>query len=262
MKIAYCSDLHLDFSFPEKEQMLVPADMLVLAGDTIEAKWFDFATNPNSGKHGQAQDLVYFLETLANHYPQVVMLMGNHEHYFGNIEQTQELIHDSLRILGLDNHISLKERDTFLVGDKVFYAATGWTDMGCPSDHWFINHGMNDFRLIRKAGYSKFRAADAALIHAKVLADIKACQPDVILLHHAPSYQSIHQQFAGDTLNAAYASKAMENLLLGLDKQPELVIHGHTHNPVDYLLGDKIRVVSNPKGYDSSNAFKVKVVEV
>ena len=65
LRIGHASDLHLDFNYPAPSQMLVDADYLFIAGDTIEAKWFEFAMNPNSGNHGEAQQLVHFFRKIS-----------------------------------------------------------------------------------------------------------------------------------------------------------------------------------------------------
>ena len=260
MKIAHLSDLHLDFSYPEIEQCLVEADYLFVAGDTIEAKWFDFAMNPNSGNHGEAQQLVQFFQALAAHYKEVHVIAGNHEHYHGNLQHTHEDMEDFFKMFKMDN-VLVHENVLFELEGKTVYAGTGWTDMGGPDNYWFVKQGMNDFRLIRTAGYRRFAPEDAALIHAEFLNNLQYCKPDIILMHHAPSLQSIQPHFWDDPVTGAYWSQAMEKMLKSWDK-PLTIVHGHTHYPVDYMLGEHIRVVSNPRGYGHDEYFSVKTIEV
>lgn len=260
MKIAHCSDLHLDFEYPSLDVMKVDADCLFIAGDTIEVKWFEFAMNPNSGNFGEAQKLVDFFQELSKHYKEVYIILGNHEHYYSLVEVTADIMRDFFKLFRMSN-VKVLEDEFFTLGDKLVYAATGWTDMGGPSNYWFVKEGMNDFRLIRRIGYSKFRPEDAVKIHSEFLTAIKSMQPDIILMHHAPAEASIHQQFKGGSLNGAYYSVAMERVLASWDK-PLTIIHGHTHNPVDYTLGQHIRVVSNPKGYGHLDKFKLGVLDV
>ena len=70
---------------------------------------------------------------------------------------------------------------------------------------------------------------------------------DVVVTHHLPSRRSVAPQFAGDPLNAFFLCD-MERLILA--RQPLWWIHGHTHHPFDYQLG-QTRVVANPRGYPS-----------
>ena len=81
----------------------------------------------------------------------------------------------------------------------------------------------------------------------------------VVVTHHAPSRRSIAPQFAGDSLNAAFASDLTG--LMGLPRVPPVVtdeipapvtpalwVHGHMHNSSDYLERGT-RIVCNPRGY-------------
>jgi Icc-related predicted phosphoesterase len=240
--------------------MKVEADYLFIAGDTIEAKWFEFAMNPNSGKFGEAQKLVEFFQELSKHYYGVYVIMGNHEHYYGMMDNTLETMNDFFKLYGMSNTLAV-ENEFFMLNEKLVFAGTGWTDMGGPNNYWYVKNGMNDFRLIRKAGYSRFSPEDAVRLHVEFLNRIKAVKPDVILMHHAPTAQSIHPHYAGDTLNGAYYSQAMENVLAKWSK-PLIIVHGHTHYPVDYMFGDNVRVVSNPKGYGHLEQFKLGVFDV
>lgn len=261
ISLGICSDLHLDFNYPDTKQMLVDADYLFIAGDTIEAKWFEFAMNPNSGNHGEAQQLVHFFRKLSDHYKEVHVIAGNHEHYHGNLQQTHEIMEDFFKLFKMDN-VLVHENVLFTLEGKTVYAGTGWTDMGGPNNYWFVKQGMNDFRLIRTAGYRKFAPEDAALIHAEFLNHLQYCQPDIILMHHAPSLMSIQPRFKDDPITGAYWSKAMERML-GNWTEPLTIVHGHTHYPVDYNLYDaNIRVVSNPRGYDHNEQFSVQIIEV
>jgi hypothetical protein len=71
----------------------------------------------------------------------------------------------------------------------------------------------------------------------------------VVVTHHAPSFQSVHERFAGDKMNICYAN----NLEALMWYNPiKLWIHGHVHNSLDYIVGDELqstRVICNPRGY-------------
>ena len=77
MKIKLLSDLHLEFgSFDAGE-----GDVLILAGDIVNVK--EMQKDSPQGKYSMK-----FLEKCANSYKKVFMVLGNHEHYFGDIEKT------------------------------------------------------------------------------------------------------------------------------------------------------------------------------
>jgi Icc-related predicted phosphoesterase len=69
----------------------------------------------------------------------------------------------------------------------------------------------------------------------------------VMVSHHAPSFRSIDPRYrAQREMNGGYASD-LSNLILDNPKI-KLWIHGHTHSPHDYMIGDT-RVLCNPRGY-------------
>jgi Icc-related predicted phosphoesterase len=50
-----------------------------------------------------------------------------------------------------------------------------------------------------------------------------------------------------------------------MKKPPKLIVHGHTHEACDYMIGDT-RVVCHPRGYPKEtpyyDAYKPLIVEV
>lgn len=261
MKCAYTSDLHLDFDYPDFSIFKSDADYLFILGDTIESKWLEFAMNPNSGNHGQAQKLVALFEQLNNDYKKVLIIAGNHEHYHGNITETREIFESFIKLFKLNN-VQFLEDDVIELEGKTIYGATMWTDMGGPYNYWYMKNGMNDFRLIRAEGYQRFRPEAAAIIHARCLNRILKIKPDVILMHHAPSAMSVHPMYKGDILNHAYYSDAFDNLLQNKIDWPLHIFHGHTHTPFEYTIGTA-QVHCNPRGYGKENKnWGIKCLEL
>jgi len=66
-----------------------------------------------------------------------------------------------------------------------------------------------------------------------------------VVSHHSPSPRSVPDRFRDDPLSPAFSSD-LESLILR--HQPDLWIHGHTHDSFDYTIG-RTRVICNPKGY-------------
>ena len=84
---------------------------------------------------------------------------------------------------------------------------------------------------------------------------------NIVVTHHAPSLQSVSDQYKDDPVTAAYAS-SMKDFIL--KHQPDFWIHGHINSPSRYLIG-KTEVVCNPHGYidESYNGFdKELIIEV
>jgi hypothetical protein len=67
----------------------------------------------------------------------------------------------------------------------------------------------------------------------------------VVVVHHPPRAESVPERFRDHMLAPGYASRLPDELLLGAG----LWIHGHVHESCDYLVGNRARVVCNPRGY-------------
>lgn len=68
---------------------------------------------------------------------------------------------------------------------------------------------------------------------------------DIVLTHHLPSYRSVPQRYKTSPLNGFFVCD-LEGLIL--ERKPSLWVHGHTHDSLDYHLGNT-RIVCNPYGY-------------
>ena len=87
---------------------------------------------------------------------------------------------------------------------------------------------------------------DVNVAFIKTMLEVSNDPFNVVLTHHAPSYQSVSPQFIGNSANGAFVSNLEEFIL----DRPKIKVwaHGHTHSPSDYYIGD-CRVVANPLGY-------------
>jgi Icc-related predicted phosphoesterase len=271
MKIALASDIHLEFGdlFLKNEEN---AEVLILSGDICTANVFKH--NPKE------RALVFdFFHRCAFHFPHVVYVMGNHEHYDFDIAKT----YDTLKCkLSEFPNIHFLEKETWEHNDFTFVGGTLWTDMN-KSDSltlWHCGRSVNDFRLIRNGnrgisggGYaSRWSPEDSVEDHNKMLDYIKIATADyggtprkfVVVTHHAPTPLSIAEWFKGDTLmNGAFASDLTDFIL---DRpQIKLWTHGHMHNVSDYMMGET-RVVCNPRGYvkyeQRAKEFELKYMEL
>ena len=115
---------------------------------------------------------------------------------------------------------------------------------------------------------ARWTPEDSAMDHARMLAYIDHVTREpgsyIVVVHHAPSSQSIAERFKHDTLmNGAFRSELDEFIM---DRpQIRLVCHGHMHNNSNYWIGET-RVVCNPRGYagyeDQAEWFKLQYIEV
>jgi len=67
---------------------------------------------------------------------------------------------------------------------------------------------------------------NALHMQAKAFLNDQLQQGDILMLHHAPSWASVPEQYIGDPLNDAYVGN-IESIIL--QKKPKLVLHGHIH---------------------------------
>jgi len=275
MKINVISDLHLDFA----DLTLPGGDVLILSGDICEARHLkrdmynpDMVLLPNE-RADQRPDRYYrFFEEECSKYREVVMVMGNHEHYGFNYQKTYAHI-----AANLPANVTLLENQTHTIDDVVFVGATLWTDMN-KMDALTMYHmrgAMNDYRQITmfnevKNVYHRLNPERTVADHFKsrqfildtVTAD--ASKKYVVVTHHAPTKSSIKPKYAGDTLmNGAYSSDLSEIILD--NPQVRLWTHGHTHDTFDYMVGGT-RIVCNPRGYkgyeERANEFRADEFEI
>jgi hypothetical protein len=89
-------------------------------------------------------------------------------------------------------------------------------------------------------------------------------EADIIVSHHTPSLQSVHEKYRGSPFNPSFSNN-LDEQILAMKKPPKLWIHGHTHDEFDYMIGET-RVVCHPRGYkgerDNYRNYAPKIVEI
>ena len=143
MKIALASDIHLEFggiTFYNIEG----ADVLVLAGDICVAQ--HFADGKPTYRQIMAKEYREFFDHVCKEFPHVVYIMGNHEHYSGNVAKTYNILKEHLDY----SNLHILEKETWTHQGHTFVCGTLWTDMN-RSDPLTLMHtqgAMNDFREV------------------------------------------------------------------------------------------------------------------
>lgn len=245
MKVAYCSDLHLEFLQSESQypDLFTDADVLVLAGDVCEARQID--------------KYLPFIQRLCNFYDHVIYVAGNHEYYRGELNKCNRVL-SSLNIPNL--HFLQNEKLT--IEGVVFAGCTLWSHI-TPIDSWFVQRGMNDYQLIKindfADHYRRLHPDDTVEIHQKSVQWLKEqTDVDVVITHHLPSFSSVAERYKDSPYNCCYASNLSE-----LMQGKQVWIHGHTHDPYDYVENG-CRVLCNPCGYPNErfDGFDLRVFEI
>lgn len=281
-KFAYASDLHLEFLNENNYAagMLrtiladnsAGADALVLAGDIVEARLL--AIPDDSTKVNIRDNTIKLFEAVAASYPQVFLIMGNHEHYRGTLEKTKAIFEAATA--HLDNFRVL-QNDTAEVGDTKVFGATYWTDCGGPANEWFVQRGMNDYKLIKTSSptYRKLRAADTVREHSKSVTMLReflrqnSAEKCAVLTHHAPHVGMIAPQYRNRPND--YIQHAFWSDQTGLMNEHDnllLWVSGHTHARIRTQVGNT-HTVSNALGYigyeisvNDINDYRPEIIEI
>ena len=142
MKIALASDIHLEFG-PIDLTNDQSADVLVLAGDICVANDF---VGSRASKREQYQN---FFARCCERFPQVVYILGNHEHYNGDAAKSYDILKQHL------NHPNLHilDKESWSHQGHTFVCGTLWTDMDNSNSLTmsYCQDAMNDFREVRNS---------------------------------------------------------------------------------------------------------------
>lgn len=288
MKMAICSDLHLEFGELQlkNEQN---ADLLILSGDICLATTMNADVNLYSyGSAAKKRDeFISFFKQVCSEFKHVIYIMGNHEHYHYDFVYTGSTLKKNLEFL---ENLHVLDKETLKIDNVTFIGGTLWTDFNNEDELTLhqIGRMMNDFRCVKNSanqvGYwveedgkrarkhrdSVFSPNDALQEHRAMLklitdeTDQKFDQKFVVVGHHAPSRLSTHPRYADDVImNGGYSSDLNQFIM---DRpQIKLWTHGHTHDDYDYMLRGT-RIVCNPRGYigheERADNFTLKYVEV
>lgn len=243
-KVKCVSDLHLETcedgnGVPD----LGSGEILILGGDILCARHF----KKDGNLHKVYKD---FLQKCVDNFDEVLYINGNHEFYGYNVDGTFNVLAENL-----PEGIHYLENDFVVIKDWVFLCCTLWTDFRKenPLEMMESSRFMNDYKTIRiGSNYRKLNPDDTLKFHKKskqfILEKLEQFKDHKVWIatHHAPSYQSIHPKYRTETTNGSYASD-LDDLILN-HPQIKYFSHGHTHESMNYFIGD-CQVICNPRGY-------------
>ena len=288
MKVALASDVHLEFGSISLENT-EGADVLILSGDICVAK--DILNRDDNGifdRFSRSNTIHTFFQECCERFPHVIYIMGNHEHYHGDYNDTITILRNRFGYLA---NLHILDKEMVQLGGVSFIGGTLWTDMN-KEDSLTLLHMkgmMNDFRCVTNSknvvnyktfnengnAHFKTRAAmftpeDAVVDHREMLEYIRIMiegkfdHKFVVVGHHSPSKLSTKPQYEDEVImNGGYSSDLSEFILD--HPQIKLWTHGHTHHKFDYLIGST-RIVCNPRGYinyePEADNFELQFIEV
>lgn len=212
-------------------------DVLVLAGDICSAD------------DGEA--LISTMGGFAGLYPRVIYVPGNHEFYGTTIAQAERGIAALPR--AFPNLTVLRAGTAVEIGGRRFLGGTLWFP-DLPDNDRYAGW-INDFRMIL-GGFVPWCHEQNAALRAWLRAELR--EGDIVVTHHLPAHGSVAARWRGNEANRFFVSD--EEALIR-ERRPALWMHGHTHEPCDYTLGDT-RIVCNPFGYprETKAGFREKLI--
>lgn len=233
MKIRPISDIHLEFG-----KFALP----VIEGEEKQVLCILGDLNPSSclwEKEKGNKSTETFFKSISGRFRDVLYITGNHEYYHGDVNIDDDFFEDICDDFGF----------TFLQGgmhkdikNTRFIGATLWTDFenGDPVCMYTCGTGMNDFRLIEDSsnnfretiyGKQKLFTPEQALEkhyeHREAIFNklsLTKKKKTVVMSHHAPSYESISENYRNSNMNGAYYSNLESEIL---ETSPNLWLHGH-----------------------------------
>jgi len=284
MKIAVCSDIHLEFGTISLENT-EGADVLILGGDICVAKDLNKRDEyAIMDRFGRSEAWHQFFQECCARFPHVIYIVGNHEHYHGDFRDTITHLRDRLGYLV---NLHILDKQMVQLNGVSFIGGTLWTNMNNedPITLLHMKSMMNDFRCVKNSNRvvnfkdhenkfhtrpASFTPEDAVVDHNEMLDYIRLMiegkfdQKFVVVGHHAPSKQSTHPRYADEVIMNGGYSTALDEFIMD-HPQIKLWTHGHTHEDFDYMIGTT-RIVCNPRGYDAyedrADRFVLKFVEI
>ncbi len=152
MKIAICSDVHLEFA-PLSLENTEGADVLILSGDILVERdldeWNEVQAENGFARHRSVMYHTFFQECAAA-FPHVLYVAGNHEHYHGDFKFTLSELKKKFAYL---KNVHVLDKEVFKLGDYTFVGSTIWTNMNNedPLTLFHMKDYMNDFRIIKNS---------------------------------------------------------------------------------------------------------------
>lgn len=226
MKIRILSDVHTEFHQDGGKAFIesldpTDVDVLVLAGDISNV--FGIANS---------------LEMFVRRFPcPVLYVPGNHEYYGGS---RPKFLKEIKKVSAVDwLHDSIAAVPYSAGKQQRFLGATLWFAHTDESER--AEQHMNDFFQIERFRDWVYKE------NAETVKWLKSAllPGDVVITHHLPSPRSTPARFLKSPIQCFFVTDLTD---LIRERKPKLWIHGHTHDSMDYDIGD-CRVVCNPMGY-------------
>lgn len=255
MKIRIWSDLHADGAAMRFAQNC-PDETLILAGDTANSM----------------HALKIIVTDIAAKFKNVVLVLGNHEFYHGDVYDTFSTRFKS-DMYNLGN-VHLLNKEYIKLEDVTFIGATLWSDFNNrdPRVECAASMNINDFKLMQVLDGVKVSTDWMYKKNKEELEFIRnTCKSingkKVVITHFPPMKKFQHPKWGTtrqNPINGYFMSDSAHQLK---DIDFVMWVCGHTHDPSDFEMWGK-RFICNPRGYcyrgkTENESFDInKVVEI
>lgn len=249
IRIQFTSDNHLEF---HKEinilDFLTPcAPNLAILGDL---------------GYPQLDNFKDFISQASQIYTKVFYLPGNHEFYQRGTDQLltmQELDDKMIEIChSFSNVYYLNNKEHLLTENVIILGTILWTDI--PESYQYkIKRSINDYNYIfvkeqhYKTGITPKYITELHKNNVewlKIKLDDHHDKQIIIMTHHLPSFQMVHEKYKESDINYAFASNL--NYLMEQNNNIRFWLCGHTHYNVHTKINN-CECIANPYGYPGEN---------
>ena len=252
MKLAWMTDIHLNFVEPDQRQVFyhsilqTDCDGLLITGDIVDANNFSAVIK----------------EMLDHINKPTYFVLGNHDYYGGNVKDVRQ---NASELTQSEKHLHWLPHATHLLNDHTaLVGQDGWADgrygdyensrlskkVNCLIDDLSKSQQQGELGLLRKM--QELADHDAAMLAQQVHQVIEASQPKrILVLTHVPPFKesSVYRDKMSSIYHLPfYASKATGDILLAFAKKyPDVtfdVLCGHTHGNAFYQPQSNLSVTT------------------
>jgi len=257
MKISVISDLHIDVNdnyqyLLNKLKNVDNTDVLIIAGDLSAFSY---------KKRNKFIDKV-----LLSQWKNVLLVPGNHEFYYQQVEEDKRLIHCHERYMHNGNLLyTLNNSSSVLKNSNVkFIFSTLWSNI--ERNVFSILMGLNDYRQIKGFDVAKNNQLHGMSVDfiKNELENTKDDEDVIIVSHHLPLYELIDTTYVNNILNEAYATNLFDSIIDKYSNKIKYWISGHSHSEC-YKEVVGVKFIRKPIGYfpeEKSNSCIPLTIEV
>lgn len=242
MKFQYFSDIHSEGHNNTLEKIL-PVEALIKKDEGVVFLAGDIMVYKNL-KPGAA------FQYLEDANVDFFYIPGNHEFYGSSVQAFEEIVKSYCQVIEREN--------------EIFFLTPLWSFLSDRIKQDVVD-GVSDFRLIKghtAETHNEVHYFCKNFLKVNLEKFNNDARKKIIVTHFTPSYMSVHPKWAGSILNN-YFSNNLDDLIL--EYQPDVWIHGHTHDAFDYKIGNT-RILCNPLGYSfeyyATKSFHFNVIEI